>query len=204
MRKRPPPAPRCAPAARARPHSPAALDVRHLAREIALGVAVRDRSTLVVELLAARQPELDLGPTAGDVQLERHDRLALRAGATQQLVDLLAVEQQLAIALGLVVVAVPLFERRNVGADQPGLALLDPGVCRRDVRLPGADRLDLGPFQDEPGLERVVDRELVARLPIEGDRQIVIADGRLLSLGARTPALCGPAFECLATHRVSD
>ena len=61
------------------------------------------------------------------------------------------------IALGLVVVAVGLLERRDVGADQPGLVALDARVGIGQVDLAGADGLDLGAGQDDPGLERLLD-----------------------------------------------
>ena len=81
------------------------------------------------------------------------------------------VEEQLAGPLRLVVVAVRLLERRDVGADQPGLVALDPRVGVGQVDLAGPDRLDLGPGQDDPRLERVLDAELVARPSVEGDRR---------------------------------
>ena len=117
-----------------------ALGVGQLARDVAPGVAVGDVAAAVVELLAARQPELDLGPAAlVDVQPQRHDRLALGLGPAQQLVDLGAVEQQLAGPLRLVVVAVAALERGDVGADQPRLAALDARVGVGQVGLAGAD-----------------------------------------------------------------
>ena len=91
----------------------------------------------------------------------------------QQLVDLAPMEQQLPVPLRLVVVAVALLEGRDVGADQPGLALLDPGVGAGDVHLAGADRLDLGAGQRDAGLEGLLDRELMARFSVEGDGRIV-------------------------------
>src|SRR5687767_1814238 len=103
--------------------SAAALDVGELAGDVALGVAVGDVSALVMELLPARQPELDLGLPPAEVQARRHDRLALGLGPPQELVDLASMEQQLAGPLGVMVVPIPLLERRDVGADEPGLAL---------------------------------------------------------------------------------
>ena len=67
------------------------------------------------------------------------------------------------------VVAVALLERRDVGADQPGLVALDPGVGIGELDLAGADRLDLGAGQDDPGLERFLDAELMSRSSIERD-----------------------------------
>src|SRR6185503_3637585 len=60
--------------------------------------------------------------------------------------------------------------RRNVRADQPGLALVDAceGVVQVDLVRP--DRLDLRSEQHDAGLHRVVDGELVASAPVDGDR----------------------------------
>ena len=74
----------------------APLRVGQLARDVAAGIPVGDVAAAIVELLAARETELELRLAAGQVHPQRHDRLALLLGATEQLVDLAAVEQQLA------------------------------------------------------------------------------------------------------------
>src|SRR3954463_16454895 len=67
----------------------APLCVGELSGDVASRVAIRDVTPPVVELLAAGEPELDLGAALlVDVEPERHDRLALRLRAPQQLVDL--------------------------------------------------------------------------------------------------------------------
>jgi len=68
-----------------------------------------------------------------------------------------------------------------VGANEPGLVPVDAGERIGQVHLPGPDRLDLGPGQGEAGLDRVVDRELVAGAPVEGDR--LLGDGGDTSAG---------------------
>src|SRR5439155_24120369 len=148
-------------------------------------------------------------PTAlADVQAQGHDRLALLLRPTEQLVDLRAAEEELAGALGLVVGAVALLERGDMGADQPRFAALDARVGIGEVDLARPDGLDLGPGQHEAGLERLVDGVFVAGSAVEGDRLLahrwLLRRSRERSAavrvpGARTPALCGPAFE--AVHR---
>ena len=119
---------------------PAALRVGQRALDVAPRVALGDVATTVVQLLAAREPQLQLGPALGvEVQPERHDRQALRLRPPEQLVDLRAVQQQLPDPLRLVVEAVRLLERGDVGADEPGLVALDPGIGVRQVDLAGAD-----------------------------------------------------------------
>src|SRR5262245_5521980 len=150
---------------------PAPLGVGELALDVTTRVALRDVAPPIVVLLAAGETELDLrAPPAGDVHPQRHDRLALRLGPAEQLVDLRPVQQQLAHALGLVVVAVALLEWRDMGADQPGLSVLDARIGIGQVHLARAERLDLGPGQHEAGLERLVDREFVAGSSVECDR----------------------------------
>src|SRR4029077_11840674 len=71
--------------------------------------------------------------------------------------------------LRLVVVPIGLFEWRDVRTDQPSLVLLDARVGVGQVGLAHADGLDLRPVQDDTGLERLVDREVVAGSSVEGD-----------------------------------
>src|SRR5918994_5891879 len=67
--------------------APPSYGVSHLALDVALRLAVGDVAPAVVQLLASREPELDLGPAPGaDVEAQRHDREALRCGAAHELV----------------------------------------------------------------------------------------------------------------------
>ena len=93
-----------------------------------------------MELLAAPQADLELGSAALiDVHLERHEREPLGLCLGQQGQYLAAMEQQLALALGLVVVAVACVPGRDVRADQPRLAALDARVCVGEAHLSGPD-----------------------------------------------------------------
>src|SRR5215510_12195537 len=78
--------------------------------------------TLVVELLAARERELDLGAALlVEIELERHQRHALALDCARELVDLALVQQQPARPLGEMVEAAGLQVFGNVGIDQPDL-----------------------------------------------------------------------------------
>src|SRR5262249_54471890 len=70
-----------------------------------VGLAVGDRRALVVQLLAAREAELDLGPAVLPVELGRHEGETALAQPPAQPVDLAPVEQELAHPLGRVVLA---------------------------------------------------------------------------------------------------
>src|SRR3974390_1511105 len=64
---------------------------------------------LVVGFLAARQRQLDLGAAfLVEIKLERHQRHAFALDGADELVDLVAMQQQLARALGRMIEAVGL------------------------------------------------------------------------------------------------
>jgi hypothetical protein len=175
---------------------PPSLGVGELARHLAARIPLGDVAPAVVELLAPRQAQLDLGAAAsGDVQPERDERQALGPEPALQLVDLGPVEEELAVPLRLMAPAVGLSEWRDVGADQPRLIVLDPGVRVGQVDLAGPDRLDLGPGEGEACLERLGDRELVASPSIDGNGLGGQRTDSFGGLDARTPARCGPASE---------
>src|SRR5215208_4806098 len=149
----------------------ASLGIRELAGDVASSISVGDVTAPVVELLASGEAELELRPAARrQVEPERDDREALRFRLAEELVDLGAPQQQLARPLRLMVVTIRLLERGDVGADQPGLVALDAGIRIGQIHLAGADRLDLRPRQDDPGLKRVLDAEFMPRPPIERNR----------------------------------
>src|SRR5579875_1689216 len=89
-----------------------------------------DRFALVVEILAPGERNLDLGPRAraGEVDPRRHQRQAPLVRAPDQPLDLGAVHEQLARALGVVVFACCGTVGRDVEADQPYLPIADDRV----------------------------------------------------------------------------
>src|SRR4051812_8726557 len=96
------------------PHQPSLLS---------LPVARAFRLPLVVQLLAARQRDLDLRPAAlVEIDLERHDRHALALHGPDQLVHLALVQQQFARAPRLVVEAVRLEIFGDIGVKEIELA----------------------------------------------------------------------------------
>ena len=76
---------------------------RELALDLALHVAVADLAAAVALLLAAGERQLDLRPRALEVDPRRDQRQALALEAADQALDLVAVQEQLARPLGLVV-----------------------------------------------------------------------------------------------------
>src|SRR5699024_4224212 len=77
---------------------------------------------LVPFLLAAGEADEHLGMRAEEVDLQRHDREALLARLARELLDLLLVQQQLALAAGGVVGPGALHVRGDVGVVHPHLA----------------------------------------------------------------------------------
>src|SRR5437667_5779200 len=98
------------------------------ALELAAPVALGNCAALVVDLLAATDPELELGSPVPDVEAQGDDGQALGLGAPDQLGDLVLVQEELSRPARLVVVAIALLVWRDVGADQPGLAPLDARI----------------------------------------------------------------------------
>src|SRR5688500_18663933 len=126
-----------------------------LAIEVALHVAVLDRGALVEAVLATRGRELDLRAPVGEVDPRRDDRQALLGDPAEEALDLTPVEQELARALGLVVLP----RRRLVGRDvqvvEPHLAVADDRVGVLQLGAPVAQGLDLGALQHHAGLDLV-------------------------------------------------
>src|SRR5215207_898242 len=150
---------------RASPSSTRAYRALHLA----LHLALLDRLALVADVLAARQRDLDLRARALEVEPRRHQRQSLLARLPDQPLDLALVHQQLARALGLVVLARGRRVRRDVDVVQPDLAVLNLRVAVLELRLSAAQRLDLGAGQHESGLPALEQVIAVGRLLVGRD-----------------------------------
>src|SRR6266478_7886019 len=137
---------------------------------LALPAALLLGFALVVQLLAAGERKLELGAALlVEIKLERHERHSLALDRAHKLVDLAAVKQELAHALGRMVEAAALQVFRNVGVDEPDLAATRIGVGFGDGRLACAQRFHLGAGKGDAGLEGLADLVIEARLPILGD-----------------------------------
>src|SRR5690348_15557186 len=92
---------------------------------------------LVVLLLTAGERDLGLGAAVLEVQGEGHDRVTRLLRLRRQLVDLLAVQEQLALAAHRVVGPGALAVLGNVGVVQPRLVPvdLDEAVGQRGASL---------------------------------------------------------------------
>ena len=71
---------------------------------LAIDLLLLERFALVVQFFAATDAELDLDPTFLEVDFGRHQRQAAFIDLFGQFVDLFAMQQQFALADGIVVV----------------------------------------------------------------------------------------------------
>src|SRR5215475_1541997 len=137
---------------------------------LALPAALLLGFAFVVQLLAAGERKLQLGAALlVEIELERHERHSLALDRAHELVDLTAVKEELAHALGRMVEAAALQVFRDIGVDQPNLAAARIGVGLRDRRLAAAQRFNLRAGEREAGLEGLADLVVEARLAIVGD-----------------------------------
>src|SRR2546423_575825 len=118
-------------------------------------VALTKRGALVVQLLAAAQPQFDLGAAVLEVESKRNQREAALGDLAGQAADFLAVQQQLPVAVGVVVRVGAVTVGIDMAAHEPALAVADRRVRILEVHAPVAPRLDLGPSQHEPGPARL-------------------------------------------------
>lgn len=150
-----------------------------LALQIPAHVALLLGLTLVVELLAACQADLELGEAPRiEIQLQRHQGQPLLLQLAAQAVQLLLVKQQLTRARRIAgVVHRRRLVRADITADQQHAAIADDAMRLGEVRLSCPDRLDLGARQHDAGLEGLEDMILMACTPVD--------DGHMRMLRAR-------------------
>src|SRR3954452_10623292 len=137
-----------------------------LAARIALGHVV----PLVVGVLALRQRQRGLDLAVLEVQVERDEREPTLLGLADQLVDLAAVHEHLALAARRVVGPGALHVLGDVPVLQPDLAVVDAGEPVDERRATGTKALHLGAGEHEAHLVRVEDRVVVPRLLVLGDQ----------------------------------
>src|SRR5262245_4086371 len=123
------------------------------ALDLPIGVALRDVAPLVATFLAAGERELDLRAAVLEVHPRRHERQPALAHLADERRDLPAMEEQLAVAVRIVVHDVRLPVLGDVRADQPDLAVAYVGVCLLERGAAVPERLHLRAREHEPRLE---------------------------------------------------
>jgi len=121
--------------------------------------------------------DLDLDPVVLQVEAERDEGQPAHPDPAVQILDLAAVQEETAAALGLVVLPVAHLVLADVDLDQPGLTVLDPNVALAEVGETGAERLDLGAGQLDAGLEELQEVVLMAGLAVAGEDRIFPVEG---------------------------
>src|SRR5690606_2742200 len=113
---------------RAAPLLPQSLTRRDRALSLTPILLLTQRLTLVILLLALCERNLDLGATIFEVELQRHNRHATLTRLLVELVDLLTVQQQLALATRCVIRPGTVQILRNIGSIQPRFTAIDEHV----------------------------------------------------------------------------
>src|SRR6266511_3889421 len=116
-------------------------------------------------------------------------------------------QEQLSRPLRLMVGVGAMMVRRDVAADQPGLAVVDEGIAILEVDLGFPERLHLGPAERQPGLVGLENREVVESLPVGGDDLVTrhrVDHAPLTSLAASVMmrALPGPKWRNWQTRMI--
>src|SRR4051794_18409498 len=150
-----------------------------------VGLPFGERVPLVPGLLAARQGDLDLRAAVEEVERERYDGEPFLVDPPLDLVDLVTVEQQLALAPGGVVGPRALGVLRDVHVVQPRLAAVDVDEPVDQRGPPLTQRLHLGALEDEARLVGVLDGVVVPRLAVLRDHLAPLLPGHPTILARR-------------------
>src|SRR5207253_9739179 len=133
----------------------------------------------VPQLLAAAQAALELDAVDIEVETQRHQCEPVLHVVAVEVFDLSPVEQQPPPAIGFVVGPVALLVGADMDLEQPGLASLDANVAVAQLGATGAQRLDLGAEEFDPGLEGLEHLVFVERVPVASERRIArLSSGR--------------------------
>src|SRR3954453_10250261 len=152
--------------------------------DLASRLPLRQCMPLVPGLPATSQRNLHLGPAVLEVDGQRHDREPALLDSPLDLVDLRAVQQQLALAAGGDVGPRRLGVLRDVHLVQPDLTVLYVGEPVHEGGAAGPQRLDLGADEDDAGLPAVLEVVLVTCPPVARDHELRLMTGHDDSLAA--------------------
>jgi hypothetical protein len=145
----------------------------HQALNVAFHGGLLFRFPLIVLLATAADPEEEFGHSSFEVHFQRDERKSLFERPVGKPLDLPAVEQQLAGALGDVIKTVRLHVFRDIAANEPDLAVLDPGVRLVERHPAAAQALDLAPDQDQAAFERIEHEVVVPGLAVLGHHPFI-------------------------------
>jgi len=126
-----------------------------LTLDFAFGIAVSQTFPFVIRVLALGQADLNLGTVVLEIEARGHDGIAALFHLGPQTLDLLAVQQQLAIAHRVVIEIAGLVVAGDVSPYQPGFAVAKGDITVAQVDPAGPDRFYLRPMQSQASLKRL-------------------------------------------------
>lgn len=133
----------------------------HRPLDRSLRIPLGDGLPLVVQLLPARDPDINLGSSIAQSDPERHQGHPLPLGRLLQLLDLASMHQELSRPPRIVVGVRTMTVWRHIGADQPKFRVVDADVRLANRHLAISNGLDLGASQRESRLQSLVDEIVV-------------------------------------------
>src|SRR5439155_898223 len=131
------------------------------------------------KLPAARHAELDLRATAPKVWAKGHEGQSSLRGLTDEPGDLAPAQEELSVALRVVVGIAAVAVGADVAPDEPGLLVAHRRVGVLEGHLPGTERFHLGAAQHEAGLDGLEDLVVVPGAPVRRDGAVTRAGARL-------------------------
>lgn len=123
----------------------------------------------VAEFLAFGDAEFEFDVAAVPVKAECHEGAALGVGEGEEAEDFAVVEEEAAGAFGVVLFVAGAFVGLDIGAVEEDPGVFDAGEGAADIDEAVPDRLDLGAFQLEAGLEPLENVVVVKGPPVGGD-----------------------------------
>src|SRR6478736_3982684 len=151
--------------------SASSVGCAHRALCLTVVLALAQGMPLVVLLLAGRDRDLHLGAAVLEVERQRHDGAPALAGLVRDLLELGAVQEQLALAAGGVVVPRAVEVLGDVDVLEVELVAGEHREAVDQRRPPHPQRLDLGAGEHDAGLEGVVDEVVVSGLAVARDER---------------------------------
>src|SRR6476620_6890672 len=173
--------------------SASSVGCAHRALCLTVVLALAQGMPLVVLLLAGRDRDLHLGATVLEVERQRHDGASALAGLVRDLLELGAVQEQLALAAGGVVVPRAVEVLGDVDVLEVELVAGEHREAVDERCPPHPQRLHLGAGQDDARLEGVADEVVVSGLAVARDERppLLLGHRTILPTRSAARAWCG-------------
>jgi len=151
--------------------SPCSPSIFHRPFHFTAGFPILDGLTAIMLLLSFGQADFDLGEAPlGEINAERDERKSLLLRFAKELVDLLAVEEQLPGAERFVIRNVAVAVGTDMAMMEKNLVALHTGITVLQVHPPFAQRFNLRALKHDARLELLFNKIVMVRLPIRDHR----------------------------------